>query len=464
MTDGVAYRIDCALEKIGLFRESAELRACCGKWISTSQALDAVVESLGKAKELLERQNERIDEVSTALETKKAESRQLRTWTENPQVLGNLQAVLGSGMDARQFVNHMLIALDEPKIRVCTARSRFRAIHECASMQLVPTNQHVVLIPKISRTCRICGKAGKSLQYGGLRCRCAGCKVEYDGEMECTVMVQWQGYKCLMERHPAVLDVCATLVHAHDTFAVRDGKPVHEFDAFDPKRQFAKIEDIKGGFVRIVFRDHDRPDKYHLVSARQIKKCKDCAETQNVWEKWFEQMALKTLYRDCYARRAVPMDPLITSAFNRVAALEADGQAATPGTLPDLPDSLLPPDTPPQITYSPDPDDDAGPGPKTKEEQQDDDSTVELPLPSEESQPEQEGDQVTEQKSPARPLSIVDNWKSQVVDLISSAGDVRTALEHLKETEMGDGDREAITLLIGAAEKKFRGQRSNKRQ
>ncbi|MBE3134798.1 MAG: recombinase RecT, partial [Acidobacteria bacterium] len=198
-------------------------------------------------------------------------------------------AAIGDTMPAEQFISHALVAFQAPEVRKCTPRSQLVAFMELAALGLLPTLNQAKLIP-------------------------------YKDEIK--VMPQWQGFKALMERNKAVLEVQAFLVHVLDqfTYTARDGT-LHVMDPFNPERQFRGPKDIRGGYLRITYRD-GRPPRYHFVPVAQIEKCRGCAQTQNVWTKWYEQMALKTIYRDGYARRAVPMDPLVAGRMEKL--LEAD--------------------------------------------------------------------------------------------------------------------------------------------
>lgn len=201
--------------------------------------------------------------------------RGITRWVEEPKLVSRLQAALGDIMPVEQFTAHMLTAFQDSKIIACSDQSKFIAVHKCAALGLLPTLDQVRLIP-----------------YGN----------------EVKAMVQWQGYKALMERHPDVLDVTGYLVHVSDQITVENGEPNHRFNPLQPGREFKSVADLQGGYCKIIY-CNARPPKYHCVTARQITKAQACAQTQNIWKKWYEQMALKTLYRDCYARRAVPIDP-----------------------------------------------------------------------------------------------------------------------------------------------------------
>lgn len=226
--------------------------------------------------------------MSTALQTQPKPRNALAAWVNEDETRRQIAAAVGDTLDPELFTSHMLVALNRPDFARCTPASKARAVLECAALGLLPTAGQVVLIP-------------------------------YKDELK--AMPQWQGYKAVMERHPAVLEVQAFLVHSSDAFGVENGAVHHAYDPLDPKRTFGGTDDLRGGYCKIIYRD-GRPPKFHFTTADQIRKARGCAQTQNVWKQWFEQMALKTLYRDCYARRAVPVDPLVADRMERITAAD----------------------------------------------------------------------------------------------------------------------------------------------
>ncbi len=226
--------------------------------------------------------------MSTAMQTTQKPRSALAAWVSEDDTRRQIAAAVGDTLDADLFASHMLVALNDPKFSDCNNASKARAVLDCAALALLPTAGQVALIP-------------------------------YRGTLK--AMPQWQGYKAVMERHPSVLEVQAFLVHKSDVFGVENGDVQHSFDPLDPQRTFEEIGDIRGGYCKIIYRD-GRPPRYHFVTAAHIKKARGCAETQAIWKKWFEQMALKTLYRDCYARRAVPVDPLVAARMERITAAD----------------------------------------------------------------------------------------------------------------------------------------------
>jgi hypothetical protein len=97
---------------------------------------------------------------------------------------------------------------------------------------------------------------------------------------------------------------------------------------YNPLTHVAKsIDDVQGGYLRVTYRD-GRDPKWHFVTGDYIDRCMRCSESWKGREKaiknkanwipncpwtdgWFEQMAFKTVLRSAYARRVVPIDPMI---------------------------------------------------------------------------------------------------------------------------------------------------------
>jgi hypothetical protein len=209
------------------------------------------------------------------------EGDKLSNWLAYPPARARIESALQPGLDVNYFLAQIEISFQHPDVRKCTPSSQFEAANKLALLGLLPSLKHAALIPR---------RAGNGF--------------------EIDVMPQWQGYKALMERHPSVFEVNAYLVHKVDTYKFEDGKMEHAFDPFDPKRVFNKVDDLVGGYVVITFRDGRTP-KYHFCNADYIAKCMKCAQTDNVWKKWFEQQARKTCYRSCFTSNVIPMDPLV---------------------------------------------------------------------------------------------------------------------------------------------------------
>lgn len=226
--------------------------------------------------------------MSTQVATKKPDG--LRQWFSDPAIVGGIRDALAGYMDAEQFLAQILIHFAKPEIARCTPKSLFSAAHTCAMLGLLPSLQQVAIIPR---------------------------------KDEATVMPQWQGYQALMLRHPSILDLRADLVHVRDRYHIDPTTQTihHEFDPFDAERKIEKIDDLKGGYLTVWYKD-GRPKRQHFVSAEDFRKARGCAQATNVWDKWVRAQCLKTVFRDAYARRIVPIDPLVHRRMEEALAQE----------------------------------------------------------------------------------------------------------------------------------------------
>lgn len=249
----------------------------------------------------------------------------LRDLLEAPNVRAGISAALGGFMDEGNFLAQMLIAFqspgtgDRPGVIDCTLDSKFKAAHLCATLGLLPTLGQVALIPRDIKNQGLC----------------------------CTVMPQWQGFQALMLRHPDVKTVKATLVHSSDSYGFdpeTESIVNHTYDPFDPKRTFHTFEDLRGGYLAVTFKD-GRPKQYHCVKLDVFQKARKCAQADNIWTKYFEEQCLKTVYRNAYARRVIPIDPFAAQRLQGIVEAEDDALENDPNRIVVAPSSA--------ITYQP---------------------------------------------------------------------------------------------------------------
>ena len=246
-----------------------------------------------------------------------AKPKGLRDLLESPNVRTGISKALGGFMDEGNFLSQMLIAFQapgadgRPGVIDCTLDSKFKAAHLCATLGLLPTLGQVALIPR-----------------------------DMKGEgLVCTVMPQWQGFQALMLRHPDVRSVKATLVHSSDTYGYdpeTESVVNHTFDPFDPKRTFTDFKDLRGGYLVVIYKDN-RQKLYHCVKLDVFERARKCAMTDKIWLKWFEEQCLKTVYRNAYARRVVPIDPFATHRIQALVESEDDALGNDPERLTSTP-------------------------------------------------------------------------------------------------------------------------------
>lgn len=188
-----------------------------------------------------------------------------------------LMNALGGSMGTDYFISQMNIALNkDDKLKACSLNSKFEAANICASLGLLPTLGQVALIPRANSV---------------------------------TVMPQWQGFQALMLRCPEVKHVKAVLIHRLDSyeFNAETEQLRHTYDPFAECRVFKDWKDLQGGYLVVEYND-GRPRMYHCVSVDTMRKARGCAQADNIWQKWFAEQCLKTVYRNAFARRVIPMD------------------------------------------------------------------------------------------------------------------------------------------------------------
>jgi recombinational DNA repair protein RecT len=234
--------------------------------------------------------------MSTSLaETPKTEQpKGLRAMVTTEQVQRAIASSLAGVFDSEKFTSNMIVELNRAELAGCSTDSKYLAFHVCATMALAPWLQHVALIPRALKD------KGESV----------------------TVMPQWQGLHAIMMRHPDVLDIRARLVHRTDTYSWDNERErlTHTMDPFAKERVFSKMDDVVGGYLVITYRDGRK--KYHLVHQELMVKARGCAKGTGIWDKWVEEQCLKTVYRNAYARRVVPIDALVDEEMTRVLAAE----------------------------------------------------------------------------------------------------------------------------------------------
>lgn len=237
--------------------------------------------------------------MSTGLSTSKATKpataeQQLSTWLRSEETLSRINSVLGGVMDAEAYIASVLLSLNDSKLAKCSVLSKYDVAFKCSTMGFIPQLNHVAIVPRNNK------------------------KIINGTETwvtEATMVPQWQGYKAVMERHPEILEVDAVIVFEHEELSYDSvtGQVDHKYNPLDPRRVVdskPSMANILGGYCKISYRDRTRPNKYHFVTANHIRKSRARAETDKVWTEWTDSMVLKTLYRDTYARRAVPIDPI----------------------------------------------------------------------------------------------------------------------------------------------------------
>lgn len=218
----------------------------------------------------------------------------IRTWLSNDQTKHRFNEALMGKLPGDAFVEQCIMAAKDPRLSRCSPDSLLTAFLECAQLGLLPGPHKLVAL------------------------------VDRKGQVD--VMVTARGFRVLLERVPGVKRLKAVLVHREDVFKRTGGgvdgtDPVHEWDPFLEGREFNKADDLQGGYLEATFDDGSKD--WHYVSKAEIEAARKCARSQNVWQKWYGPMALKTIYRNAWARMFLPCDMAShAAAIDRAEGLE----------------------------------------------------------------------------------------------------------------------------------------------
>ncbi len=105
-----------------------------------------------------------------------------------------------------------------------------------------------------------------------------------------------------------IRDITAALVYETDEFIPYFKDKEHDFDTYElnimqPFNRGAMV----GGYAYIEFED-PRQNKLFIMSKAEIDKRREVAKSKTFWEKWYEEMALKTIV-NAACNKKITLDP-----------------------------------------------------------------------------------------------------------------------------------------------------------
>ena len=199
-----------------------------------------------------------------------------------------LAKALPSPKSVGRFMSVCLAQLADPKVggalARCSSSSFFNCILKSARNDILPDGVNAFLIP-YSNTC--------------------------------TLQISARGFCDWLKRHGVVKDINGYVVHENDEFEMDMG--VVKRHTFDFRNTGRENEKIMGVWCRAVLPDGTTKDMWMGVS--DIEKVRQCAQSDNVWSKWYDQMAIKS----CIKRLVKTLEN--TPALENFLAVDNEGYA-----------------------------------------------------------------------------------------------------------------------------------------
>lgn len=206
-------------------------------------------------------------------------------------------------------------------------------------------------------------------------------KNKKNNNYDLTLMTGYNGIRYMAEKYAAdpPKDVVVEIVHKNDIFSIfkKNGERSVESYNFEIPNPFDR-GDVVGGFAYLVYDDSEK-NKLIVMSKHDIDKRKPQYASANFWggdateyvdgkkttvkkEGWYEEMCRKTLIREAYSAKYLPVDPSkVDDAFQaqkerelRYAQLEAQAAIAENMAHPEIIDIPVSPiDPTPTVMLDP---------------------------------------------------------------------------------------------------------------
>lgn len=152
---------------------------------------------------------------------------------------------------------------------------------------------------------------------------------KHPGKYTLTFQQGYKGRELIARKYSydEIVDISADLIYSNDTFKPHKKDANHDHDTyeFEITNPFDRGA-VVGGFAYMQYAD-EKKNKLFMLSKAQIDKRKNVAMSKAFWDKWPEEMALKTVIN--YACEKAQIDPdKIDEDFMRVLESERQSEEA----------------------------------------------------------------------------------------------------------------------------------------
>lgn len=152
---------------------------------------------------------------------------------------------------------------------------------------------------------------------------------KHPGKYTLTFQQGYKGRELIARKYSydEIVDISSDLIYSNDTFKPHKKDANHDHDTyeFEITNPFDR-GNIVGGFAYMQYAD-EKKNKLFMLSKAQIDKRKNVAMSKAFWDKWPDEMALKTVIN--YACEKAQIDPdKIDEDFMRVLESEREAEEA----------------------------------------------------------------------------------------------------------------------------------------
>ena len=212
----------------------------------------------------------------------------------------------------------------------------FVAMDHTLTQQGIPWKD-VIVDYKLAQDLMVSAQLGMDMRAEGMLYAVPRKDNHAGGKARFTIQKGYKGRVFMAQKYALgkILDISAHLVYENDEFIPHFKDANHDYDTFEftpPKNCFVDRGKMVGGFAYISY-ENPAQNKLVVMSKADIDKRKSVAMSTKFWDKWPEEMALKTLY--IQAAKAVPLDPSKIDSTYRAAQV-LDQEQADAETLQDI--------------------------------------------------------------------------------------------------------------------------------
>ena len=212
----------------------------------------------------------------------------------------------------------------------------FVAMDHTLTQQGIPWKD-VIVDYKLAQDLMVSAQLGMDIRAEGMLYAVPRKDNHAGGKARFTIQKGYKGRVFMAQKYALgkILDISAHLVYENDEFIPHFKDANHDYDTFEftpPKNCFVDRGKMVGGFAYISY-ENPAQNKLVVMSKADIDKRKSVAMSTKFWDKWPEEMALKTLY--IQAAKAVPLDPSKIDSTYRAAQV-LDQEQADAETLQDI--------------------------------------------------------------------------------------------------------------------------------